>query len=112
MCYRNDRPGTAGGGTGVAVRLNLEHHRVVLPAMTHLEGTAVELLNTLGGVQTVSYTHLDVYKRQCYDKVSENREVMHSYEPSAQLTPINYLMSIIPEARELFQSTTAYGSIV
>ena len=48
VCYRNDRPGTAGGGTAVAVRLTLEHHRVVLPAMTHLEGTAVELLNTLG----------------------------------------------------------------
>ena len=48
VCYRNDRPGTAGGGTAVAVRLNLEHHRVVLPAMT-----------------PVSYTHLpgDSWKR-------------------------------------------------
>ena len=46
VCYRNDRPGTASGGTAVAVRLNLEHHRVVLPATTHLEGTAVEMLNT------------------------------------------------------------------
>ena len=50
MCYRNDRPGTAGGSTAVAVRHSLEHHRVLLPATTHLEITAVEMLNTLGGV--------------------------------------------------------------
>ena len=54
VCYRNERPGTAGGGTAVAVRLSLDHHRVVLPATTHLEVTAVEILNTLGGVLLVA----------------------------------------------------------
>ena len=46
---------TAGGGTAVVVvRLSLEHHRVVLPATTHLEVTAVEMLNTLAGVPLVA----------------------------------------------------------
>ena len=44
---------TAGGSTAVTVRLSLDHHRVPLPQMSHLEVTAV-MLNTLGGVLVVS----------------------------------------------------------
>ena len=54
MCYLDDRPGTAGGGTAVAVRTIIGHHRVLLPARSHLEVTAVEIHNTLGGVLVVS----------------------------------------------------------
>ena len=54
VVYRNDRPGRAGGGTAIAVRANISHHRVDLPQRQHLECTAVELHGALGGVLVVS----------------------------------------------------------
>lgn len=58
VLYRDDRPGPvnrpARGGTAVAVKTSIGHHRVDLPPRVHLEATAVELHGALGGIVIVS----------------------------------------------------------
>ena len=54
VVYRDDRVGRQGGGTAIAVRTSIGHHRVVLPQRTNLEATAIEVHGALGGVLVVS----------------------------------------------------------
>jgi exonuclease III len=46
VCHRTERP-TAGGGTAILVRRGIVHHSLPVPALTHLEATAVQV--TLAG---------------------------------------------------------------
>ena len=69
MCIR-DRPKASAAGAvatleakGVAVKvLTGDNDRV---AATVCEQIGIDASNVLLGSETVSYTHLDVYKRQC-----------------------------------------------
>ena len=51
--HRDDRLNSAGGGTVVAVRTSIGHHRVNLLHRGYLEGTTVEIHGALSGVFVV-----------------------------------------------------------
>lgn len=52
--YRNDRVGARGGGTGIFVRTSLDHYEDLLPALDHLEATAIVVRTLSGCVRLVA----------------------------------------------------------
>ena len=61
ICHRTDRP-TMGGGTAIQVRRGIVEHSVLVPGLTQLEATAVQV--TLAGRPVkilAAYSHLHAH---------------------------------------------------
>ena len=63
--YDTQHPdGTARGGTALLIRNNIKHYLFSKVKTAHLQATNVLIEDQRGPLIAVSYTHLDVYKRQ------------------------------------------------
>ena len=65
----------------------------LIPHIEGLVGWALENMDTI--LEPVSYTHLDVYKRQLYGSVNQNVEPLPSSESTPMVPPMCSTLSLI-----------------